>query len=365
MIKKYLKNFDWILFSVVLLLFCLGILTVYSATFSISGGENKALSQLMFGFIGLFFLFILTRVDYRLFKKYSGLIYVIMLLLLLAVDLFGTEVLGARRWIDLGFFRLQPSELAKVLSILCLAKYFAEHNDEMWKLRHILISAVYVFIPVVMVIMEPDLGTAIILFLIWAGMLFVSNIKRSTLVKVFLVILAMLPLMWFTLHDYQRNRILTFSGGSNSDSLDKGWNVEQALIAIGSGQIYGRGMGYGPQSHLNFLPMQHTDFAFAVLAEEMGFLGAVILLLLFAVLLYRIITIAKLSRDTFGMFIASGAAVMFFSHIFINIGMNVRIMPVTGIPLPFISAGGTAIITNLIVIGLLESIYIRHKKIDF
>jgi len=354
MIKKYLKNFDWILFSVVLLLFCLGILTVYSATFSISGGENKALSQLMFGFIGLFFLFILTRVDYRLFKKYSGLIYVIMLLLLLAVDLFGTEVLGARRWIDLGFFRLQPSELAKVLSILCLAKYFAEHNDEMWKLRHILISAVYVFIPVVMVIMEPDLGTAIILFLIWAGMLFVSNIKRSTLVKVFLVILAMLPLMWFTLHDYQRNRILTFSGGSNSDSLDKGWNVEQALIAIGSGQIYGRGMGYGPQSHLNFLPMQHTDFAFAVLAEEMGFLGAVILLLLFAVLLYRIITIAKLSRDTFGMFIASGAAVMFFSHIFINIGMNVRIMPVTGIPLPFISAGGTAIITNLIVIGLLE-----------
>ncbi|OIP24136.1 rod shape-determining protein RodA [bacterium CG2_30_37_16] len=365
MINKYLKNFDWILFSVVILLFSLGILTVYSATFSISGGENKALSQLMFGAIGLFFFFILTRVDYRLFKRYSGLIYVIMLLLLLAVDLFGTQVLGARRWIDLGFFRLQPSEIAKVFSILCLAKYFAEHNEEMWKIRHILISAIYILIPVIMVIMEPDLGTAIILFLIWAGMLFVSNIKRSTLLKIFLIILAMLPLMWFTLHDYQRNRISTLFSGSASDPLDKGWNVEQALIAIGSGQVYGRGMGYGPQSHLNFLPMQHTDFAFAVLAEEMGFLGAVILLMLFAVLLYRMIIIAKLSRDTFGMFIASGTAVMFFAHVFINIGMNIRIMPVTGIPLPFISAGGTAIIVNLIAVGLLESIYIRHKKIDF
>jgi len=195
-------------------------------------------------------------------------------------------------------------------------------------------------------------------------MLFVSNVKRSTLIKMAGIGLAILPLMWFTLHDYQKNRILTLFS-PDADVLGKGWNVEQANIAIGSGQFFGRGFGYGSQSHLNFLPMQHTDFAFAVLAEEMGFLGSVILIGLYFLLLYRVLAIAKSSRDSFGMFIATGTAVMFFVHIFVNIGMNIRLMPATGIPLPFISAGGTAILINLAAIGILESIYSRHKKIDF
>lgn len=364
MFKKFLKNFDWFLFAIVFLILMLGLLTVFSATFKTSLGSNKAVSQAIFALIGIGLLFLLAKIDYRILKKFTGHLYLLMIILLLAVEFAGINALGATRWINLGFFQLQPSELAKIVIIICLAKYFSEHNEEMWRFKNIVISGLYILIPIALVFKQPDLGTAIIIFLIWAGMLFVSNIKRSTLLKMGGGSLALMPGFWFVMQDYQKGRILSFIKPS-ADALDKGWNVQQALIAIGSGRFFGRGLGYGPQSHLNFLPMQHTDFAFAVLAEEMGFLGAAILIGLFFLLIYRILNISKISRDSFGMFIAVGVAIMMFTHVFINIGMNLRIMPVTGIPLPFISAGGTSIVINLIAIGILQSIYMRHKKIDF
>ncbi|HBG81474.1 TPA: rod shape-determining protein RodA [candidate division CPR2 bacterium] len=366
MSKKILfKNFDWVLFAVVGLLISFGLLTIYSTAFAETDAKgNKAISQAVFAALGFILVFVFAKIDYRVFRKFTGLFYVIMIALLLVVEFAGSNVLGATRWINLGFFQLQPSEVAKIISIIILAKYFSDHNEEMWRVKHIIISGIYIIIPVLMVAKQPDLGTAIVIFSIWLGMLFVSNVKRSTLIKMAGIGLAILPLMWFTLHDYQKNRILTLFS-PDADVLGKGWNVEQANIAIGSGQFFGRGFGYGSQSHLNFLPMQHTDFAFAVLAEEMGFLGSVILIGLYFLLLYRVLAIAKSSRDSFGMFIATGTAVMFFVHIFVNIGMNIRLMPATGIPLPFISAGGTAILINLAAIGILESIYSRHKKIDF
>lgn len=363
MLGKIFKDFDWVLIIVVLLLVGFGILTVYSTTFK-SSSSSMVFTQGIAAFLGLIIMLVLSRIDYRIFKKFTGILYVIMIGLLIAVEFVGVNILGATRWIDLGFTQLQPSEVAKFIIIVCLAKYFSDHNEEMWRLKNIFISFAYVLIPMVLVLREPDLGTALVLFAIWASMLFVSSVKRLTLLKISTAALAFLPVVWLMLHDYQRNRILTLFNPSD-DALGKGWNVTQAVIAIGSGQIFGRGFGYGSQGHLNFLPMKHTDFAFAVLAEEMGFLGVGIIIALFLTLVYRIIAIARNSRDNFGMFMAVGAATMFCFHVFVNIGMNTRIMPVTGIPLPFISYGGTAILINLAVIGLLQSIHIRHKKIAF
>jgi rod shape determining protein RodA len=365
MIRKYFKNFDWILLGVSLLILAFGLLGLYSTTYS-EGGiiSNKMIVQITSGLIGLLMVVAIANIDYRVYKKFSGVLYLLAIGLLVSVEMFGFSILGATRWIDLGFTQVQPSELAKILVIISLAKYFADHNDEMWRIKNILISAIYAFIPMVLVLRQPDLGTALVIFVVWVGMLFVSNVKRITLLKVGLVGLLTTPLGWLALKDYQKQRILTFLN-PEADVLGKGWNVSQAVIAIGSGRLFGRGLGYGPQSHLNFLPMQHTDFAFAVLAEEMGFIGVFILLSLFFILLMRIIMIASESRDNFGMFISVGVAMMIAFHIFVNIGMNLRLMPVTGIPLPFISYGGTALLSNFLAIGLLQSIFSRRKQIDF
>jgi rod shape determining protein RodA len=365
MINKYFRNFDWILLGVSFLVLILGLLVLYSTTYS-EGGlfSSKMVVQAISGIIGFIGIIIIANIDYRVYKKFSGLLYVAAIALLLLVEIFGFSILGATRWIDLGFTQIQPSEIAKILVIISLAKFFAERNDEMWRVKNIIISAIYAFIPMLLVIRQPDLGTALVIFAIWAGMLFISNVKRITLLKIGLAGILTTPLGWLMLRDYQKERILSFLS-PEADVLGKGWNVSQAVIAIGSGRLFGRGLGYGPQSHLNFLPMQQTDFAFAVLAEEMGFIGVFILLSLFFIMLIRTIKIASESRDNFGSFISVGVAMMIAFHVFVNIGMNLRLMPVTGLPLPFISYGGTSLLTNLLAIGLLQSIYARRKQIDF
>jgi rod shape determining protein RodA len=362
--NRLLRNVDWVLLTATLLLLGFGFAIIYSTTFNIAGG-SETLQQLFFVSIGLTGLILLARMDYRMLKRFSGLLYLLTIAMLVATKFLGSTKLGATRWIDLGFVQFQPSEIAKVFMVIVMSKFFAENVDQMHRPKIFIKSLIYIGIPTILVALQPDLGTAMTFAIIWGAMLLVSNINKLYTFAVGGLTLLAMPIVYrFFLKDYQKSRILTFLDPT-ADPTGTGWNVAQAKIAIGSGQFWGRGLGHGPQSQLNFVPFKHTDFIFAALAEEMGFVGAFALIVLFAIMLYRILKIAMLSRDYFGMFIATGIFAILFFHIFINVGMNLGIMPVTGIPLPLVSSGGTSVVITLMCIGILESIFIRYKKIDF
>jgi rod shape determining protein RodA len=361
---RFLKNFDWVLILATILLLGFGFAIIYSTTFSIAGG-SETIQQIIFALIGISGLIVLARTDYRSLKKFSGVLYLLTVVMLVATKYFGTTKLGATRWLSLGFFQFQPSELAKVFMVIVMAKFFAENVEQMHRPKIFAKSVIYIGIPTLLVALQPDLGTALTFTIIWGAMLLVSSIKKRYVAVVAGVALLTMPVIYrFFLKDYQKHRILTFLNPT-ADPTGTGWNVAQAKIAIGSGQIWGRGLGHGPQSQLNFVPFKHTDFIFAALAEEMGFVGAFVVIILFGVILYRILRIAMLSRDYFGMFLSTGIFAVLFFHILINIGMNLGLMPVTGIPLPLVSSGGTSVVITLLCIGILESIFIRYKKIDF
>lgn len=361
---RLLRNFDWVLLTATFLLLGFGFAIIYSTTFSLTG-SSESIQQMVFAGIGILGLIGLARMDYRQLKKFSGVLYLLTIIMLVATRLFGSTKLGATRWIDLGFFQFQPSELAKVFMVIVMAKFFAENVEQMHKPQVFIKSLVYIGIPTILVALQPDLGTALTFAIIWGSMLLVSNIKKRYVAGVAGLGIVAMPIVYqFFLKDYQKHRILTFLNPA-ADPTGTGWNVAQAKIAIGSGQIWGRGLGHGPQSQLNFVPFKHTDFIFAALAEEMGFVGAFAVILLFGAILYRTLRIAMLSRDHFGMFLATGIFAIILFHVFINIGMNLGIMPVTGIPLPLVSSGGTSVVITLLCIGMLESVFIRYKKIDF
>jgi rod shape determining protein RodA len=360
---RFFKNFDWLLFVSAVLLLGFSVAIIYSTTFSISGG-SEALQQAGYAIGGILILFLVARFDYRILKNMTGILYVLTIGMLLLTEFMGQKALGAQRWINLGFFQFQPSEIAKVFMVIILAKYFSENVDLMNRWQTVLKSAIFAGIPTILVAIQPDLGTAMTFMVIWVSMLFISNFKKIYFLAMGLVFGVLSPVVYQFLHDYHKKRILTFINPT-ADPMGSGWNVNQAMIAIGSGQFWGRGLGHGPQSQLNFVPFKHTDFVFAALAEEMGFVGALAVIALFAVILFRAIRIAQLSRDYFGMYLATGIFAFLFFHIFINIGMNLGIVPVTGIPLPLVSSGGTSIVITLFSIGILESIYSRYKKIDF
>lgn len=360
---RFFKNFDFVLLGATLLLVALGLVTLFSATteFSLS---SIAVKQSINAAIGLVILLVLSRMDYRLLKSYTGIMYIAVIGMLISVRIIGFSAKGAERWIDLGFTQLQPATLSFLIMVIILAKYFADNYEEMNQLKPIIKSAIYAGIPAFLVAIQPNLSSAILIIFIWAVMLLISNAKRIYIVTLGALTLLGMPLLWLVMRDYQKERVLTFLNPA-ADPMGAGWNVNQAMIAIGSGQLWGRGLGHGTQSQLNYIPEKHTDFIFAMIAEEMGFVGVCILLALFLIVMYRGVRITLLARDFFGTYLAIGIITMYFIHIFINVGMNMGIMPVTGIPLPFISYGGTAIIVNLAGIGLLLSIYRRYRKIDF
>ena len=275
-------------------------------------------------------------------------------------------VLGATRWINVGFFQLQPSELAKLVLVITLAKFLSDNYDRLDHVKYLLLSLVYLIIPMALVFKQPDLGTALVLFVIWLVMVLVSRIRKLHLGIAALAGIVALPILLNVLKPYQRARLGTFFNPT-SNPLGSGYNAVQASITVGSGQLFGRGLAAGSQTQLGFLPTlaQSTDFIFAVLAEKLGFVGGVLLLALFALVLFRGLVIAYRVKDRFGFFLATGIVAMLAFHIFINVGMNMGIAPVTGIPLPFVSYGGTSLIISLIAIGLLESIAVRRQKIQF
>lgn len=362
------KSFDWPLAGATLILVALGLLVIYSTAFRAtrSASLTDVLHQTIFAFIGLTGMVLAARADYRLWRGLAPWLYGLMVLSLLAVLAFSHAVLGATRWINFGFFQFQPSELAKLVLIIVLAKFLADRYDRLEQPRQLVLSLGILILPVLLVMKQPDLGTALVLTTIWLVMVLVSKVRKLYLGLVALAGLLASPVFLATLKPYQKARLATFINPT-ADPLHTGYNAVQATITVGSGQLMGRGLAAGSQTQLGFLPTlaQHTDFIFAVLAEKMGFIGGLLLLGLFAVVLGRGLVIAYRAQDRFGFFLATGIVAMLAFHLFINVGMNMGIAPVTGIPLPFVSYGGTSLIVDLTAIGLLESIAVRQKKIQF
>jgi len=356
------RGFDWVMFGSVILLLALSLAVLFSAILRGGADLRDFWAQLAFAIVGLTFLFSLTFVDYKVFRNLSKLIYWISVILLVFVSVLGHTVWGATRWINLGFFTLQPSELAKVALVFILARTFTQKTSEF--VRPFLTSVGYTGLLILLVSTQPDIGTASVLFVIWLAMVFIWGLKFRWFLAMMGVMAVLVPIGWSMLAPYQKERVLTFLE-PEKDLLGAGYNVVQAKIAVGSGGLFGRGLGKGPQAQLNFLPVQNTDFIFAAIAEGLGFLGAMLAILLFGILVLRTIRAAYLARDSFGMLVAGGIATFFLWQIFVNIGMNLGLMPVTGIPLPLVSYGGSAILTTLAAIGVLQSIAMRHKSISF
>lgn len=341
-----------------------GVIIIYSIGFKATSVQFGAVrNQAIFALFGLVIMLVLSRVDYRLLAKFTPWLYIGMMSLLLLVLLVGHQALGATRWIDLGIIKFQPSEPAKLVLIIILAKFFSSNYDRINSLMVVGRSALYTAAAAGLVILQPDLGTAIVLVFIWLFMILAAKIKTKYLLMMFVGFLLFIPVGIQFLKPYQKARIATFLNPAG-DPLNRGYNVRQAVIAAGSGKLFGRGLGAGSQSQLNFLPAQHTDFIFAALAEKQGFVGAVLLLALYAFLLFRLRSIGSQSKDRFGYFLVSGVAAMMLIHVVINIGMNLGVLPVTGIPLPFISYGGTSIVTMLSAMGLAASVARAGKGVD-
>ncbi len=340
-----------------LLLLCLGITVIYTSNFTL------ALQQVFFGVVGLVAFFFLTNFDFRALKPGIKLFYITTCLLLVIVFILGFETRGSLRWIPLGFFNFQPSELAKISLILSLA-YFWEERIPSW--RNLILSLVILAPPLLLVFQQPDLGTTLTLGFIWFGMLFAANLSLLKIGILAVLGILITPLSWFFLKEYQKVRFLSFLN-PNQDPLGIGYNVIQSTIAVGSGQLFGRGLGRGTQSRLQFLPEFRTDFIFAFIAEELGFLGGLIVLSLYSIFFWLLFRLLSQVEERFAQLIIIGVVSMFFFQVVVNIGMNIGIMPITGITLPFLSYGGSSVITSLIAVGLVGSISrfgLKKQSID-
>jgi rod shape determining protein RodA len=338
----------------IILILALGITVIFSSS------PPLAIQQLIFGIIGLSGYLFFRWFDFRAFSSYIKLSYAIVLAMLIITWFIGYESRGSMRWISLGPINIQPSEFAKPILILTLA-WFWSKNYASW--RSIFRSILWMFPIFFMIFIQPDLGTSLTILAIWLGMLAAANISWKKVALLLLLGLMVLPSTWFLLHDYQRERLISFAS-PQSDPQGIGFHVIQSTIAVGSGELMGRGLGRGTQSRLQFLPEFRTDFVFAFIAEELGFLGSSIVLILYAILLFMIFRTMMQSRDRIGELVCVGVLSMMFIQIFINVGMNVGMLPITGITLPLLSYGGSSLVSTLICLGFVASVakFTRKKK---
>ena len=345
------SHIDWVLFISALLLVGAGILTMNSFV-----GENYFFeNQLIWASLAVGLFFILSFIDFRFLRR-TGVIVLLFsfsALLLLLLFLFGDIVKGAQSRFDFGVFALQPADPIKLILILLLAKYFSRRHIEIANIRHLFVSGLYAFLIFFLVLLQPDFGSAIIIFLLWFGMVLVSGIsKRHIFVVIVIGAVTLFGLWSFVFEDYQKQRIVTFIHPL-TDIQGAGYNAYQSTIAVGSGQIFGKGVGYGTQSKLQFLPEYETDFIFAAFAEEWGFVGVVLLFILFGIVIWRVLENAMRGATNFEILFGIGFAIFLISHMTINIGMNIGLLPVTGTTLPFMSYGGSHLITEFIGLGIL------------
>jgi len=367
MSKRVWRNFDFLLLGVTILIASIGIALIYSATISTEGNiellGRSFFRQIQFAVSGLLILLLVSAIDYHLLGSVHWLVYIVAIGILGLVAVVGQTGFGAQSWLSLRR-GVQPSELSKVLMIVFLAKYLADHEEEMHKLQWVLFSAMLMIPPLFLIYRQPDLGTAIVLAAIWIGMVFAGGARFLHLGLLGIGAAAVAPIAWFSLKDYMRQRILVFLNPA-SDISGISYNARQALISVGSGGWFGKGFLHGTQSQLYFLRVRHTDYVFSVLGEELGFVGAIVLLLFFLILFWRILRAASLARDAFGRLIVCGVATMIFSQSFINIAVNVNLLPVTGLTLPLVSYGGSSLWVTLLGLGLVENVVMRRKKLEF
>lgn len=354
-------------FRLIPLIFCLnfiGLLNLYSATHgpNSTNVESLFIQQIVWLSAGWFIFFILTFLDYLWITKLVWIVYILNIGALVYTDLKGKVVLGGQRWIDLHFFRYQPSETMKLCLILLLAKLLVTYNSQTkgMGLRALLPPALLILIPFFLTAKQPDFGTAMMLIFIGGTMLFFVKIKQSILAVILIATLVAVPVVWkYGLKDYQRNRVVTFIS-PDIDPQGKGYNSIQSRIAVGSGKFLGKGFRMGTQSQLEFLPERHTDFIYSVLSEEWGFIGSLVVLLTFGFLFKVCFEIAYQARDKFGALITIGVTAYIFWHMFINIGMVIGLLPIVGVPLPLLSYGGSGMLSTMAGLGLVSSVAYRR-----
>jgi len=387
---RLLKRLDWWLFAAVLLLCLSGLLMIYSATRSpqatgLAPPSTFVQKQALWLVVGLLAFALTLLFDYERIARWHIPVYCTTVGLLVAVLKIGQSPTGASSWIALGSFHLQPSELAKIAVILSLAAFLGLRVDAIRRLRVVLASLLIPAIPVLLVLLQPDFGTALVIIAIWFGALYLAGARARHLAAVFVGGIALFALMWNLEHiplhrvlpeptarviakaalkDYQKRRLTIFLN-PQADPLGAGYHIIQSRLAIGSGRLAGRGLFRGTQSRLRFIPERHTDFIFSVLGEDLGLLGALAMLALYFFLFWRGLRVALRARDPLGSLLAAGAISMLIFHTVVNIGMSVNIMPITGLPLPFVSYGGSNLLASFIAFGLLQNVHMRRDKIIF
>ena len=363
--KRFLKRIDYPLLVASLAIIIYSLIIISSATHINTPGDDRfwyVQRQGLFSILNIALAALFLNFDYRGLQQYGKKLYIFNLVMLLAVMFFGHAALGAQRWIQLGPISIQPSEFSKLIMIICMASVLEAKVGDLNRLRDLIPIAAYIGIPFVLVLKQPDLGTSLVFMAIFFGMVIACGIPWKYLIGVIIAGIASFPILWnFVLKDYQKMRLTVFLD-PNVDPLGSGYHIIQSKIAIGSGLLFGKGIFQGTQSQLNFLPENHTDFIFAVVGEEFGFIGAVILLFLYLIVFWRGILIAKRAGDMFGRLLAVGITSMLAFHVLVNVGMTTGIMPVTGIPLPLMSYGVSALTTNILAIAILLNINMRKQK---
>ncbi|MEI7497963.1 MAG: rod shape-determining protein RodA [Candidatus Falkowbacteria bacterium] len=359
---EYAKHMDWIMLAAVFLLLAFGLVEIYSV--SLGRGESDIAmfkKQLAMILIGLGLMFFIAFNDYHWLRSFGNYFYILAIISLVLVLFFGRTINGTKGWFYIGGFGGQPVEFVKFALILFLARYFSAVSFRASTIKHLIVTGLSTLFLFFLVMRQPDFGSAMLLFVLWVIIILSAGLsKKYIFVLVGIMAILFVGAWGFYFKDYQKQRVLTFFNPS-FDPLDQGYNVAQAIIAVGSGGLTGRGVGFGSQSQLKFLPESQTDFIFAVVAEELGFLGVGLVFLFFAVFFYRCIASLKQANNDFATLYILGVIGLIFVEMFVNIGMNIGILPVVGIALPFISYGGSAAVINLIMVGVLQSIIIRSR----
>jgi len=361
------KELDYVLIALSLICALFGIVMISSATKSLDGGSKFVIIQSVAAGMGFMIMALLTAVNYEKVSSAWKIIYIGCVLMLLAVLIIGTgrEDTGSKSWIRFGPIGIQPSEFVKIGFIITLSKRVSDFGTEINEPKNVLKLLAHIGILLGLIMLQPDFGTAMVFILIFVGIVFAAGISYKYIITAAGTIIGIIPMAWFFfLEEYQKNRIRVFFS-PESDPLNSGYHVIQSKIAIGSGQLFGKGLYQGTQTQLGYLPVKHTDFIFAVVGEELGLIGCAIVTGLLFSLVYRALADSKRAKSDINRYICIGVACMFLAHIFENIGMCVGLMPVTGIPLPFFSYGGSSLITNFAAIGLVLSVHMRKKSITF
>lgn len=362
-LASHIQKYDWVLTSSVFLLVAIGLMSL----FSLSGVSAFPFfwRQIIWAAVGITMFILASFVDFRLFRTQSSavfLFYLMSVMLLAAILLLGVRVRGIKAWFQFAGVAVQPVELVKLALVILLAKFFSKRHIEIYRIRHLVVSGLYMFVPLLLVLLQPDLGSVIVLVAVWIAIVLFSGMKVRHFFSLMLIGAVIVGIAWFAmLLPYQKARITSFLDPYR-DPKGAGYQMIQSMIAVGSGQMLGKGLGYGSQSHLHFLPEPETDFIFAAYAEEWGYVGTLILLGLFFTVLWRIMRIGARARDNFSRLYTLGFSALLFAQALIHIGMNMAVLPITGITLPFVSYGGSSLVMSLIGIGIVQNIKINARR---